>query len=403
MRHWQQKLLWFLAGVIFALVLCEAGLRLAGVEYPHFYKFDPVVGAELRPGIKGYWLKEGGGYVSINSDGLRDREHAVKKPPHTLRIAVLGDSFTEAMQVNREEDFCSIMEKKLQGCPNLRGRKIEVINFGESGFGTTQELLTLEHRVWKYEPGIILLAFCTGNDMADNSPVLNQGTAVPFYVFKDGKLVLDDSRVRQAEKVWSYYENHRNWLGRFYIWRNDNLRTLQVMDHAWQIVRDWWPSKDSGGMLGAVRQSAVGGSGIFTDIYREPPDEAWKEAWKITEAVLLKMRDEVAQKPARFFVVVLTNDIQVHPDAAVRNKLAACPGVDDVFYPDHRLEKFCQGHNIPVLLLGPPFQEYASQHQVFLHGFRTMFRNDLGSGHWNKNGHRLAGQIIAKWLCPQLQ
>jgi hypothetical protein len=141
---------------------------------------------------------------------------------------------------------------------------------------------------------------------------------------------------------------------------------------------------------------------MYIDVYWAPKDEVWKEAWKVTEADLLKMRDEIAQKHAQFYVVVLSNDIQVNPDVSVRQKLATYPGVEDIFYPDHRVEKFCQSHGIPVLLLGPPFQEYASQHQVFLHGFRTLFRNDLGSGHWNKNGHRLAGQLLAKWLCSQL-
>jgi hypothetical protein len=401
MSHWLAKILLVPIGLIVALVLCEVGLRLAGIGYPHFFKFDPYVGTGLRPGIKGYWLKEGGGYVSINSDGLRDREHAIKKPPNTVRIAVLGDSYTEALQVNQEEDFCSIMEKKLQSCKNLRGRDIEVINFGQSGFGTTQELLTLEHRVWKYAPDIILLAFCTGNDMADNSPILNQRTSVPFFVFQDGTLVLDDSRIKRAEKVWSFYETHRNWLGRFYIWRNDTFRILQLMDYSWQTFQDWWSPKDSGGMLGSVRQGAVE-PGIFTDIYREPTDADWNEAWKVTEAILLKMRDEIAKKSAQFYVVVLSNDVQVNPDVTVWQKQAAYPGVEDIFYPDHRVEKFCRSHGIPVLLLGPPFQEYASQHQVFLHGFKTMLRNDLGSGHWNQNGHRLAGQLIAQWLCPRL-
>ena len=106
MRQWLEKILLVLAGVIFAFVLCEVGLRLLGIEYPHFYEFDPVIGTRLRPGMKGYWLKEGGGYVSINSDGL-PRPGACRQEAARilLRIAVLGDSFTEAMQVNQEEDF----------------------------------------------------------------------------------------------------------------------------------------------------------------------------------------------------------------------------------------------------------------------------------------------------------
>lgn len=150
------------------------GLGLLRIEYPRFHEFDPQVGAKLRPGVRGHWLEEGGGYVSINSEGFRDKEHAHKKPPNTLRIAVLGDCYAEAMQVNMEETFWAVMERNLQGCKDLQGRQVEVINFGISGYGTTQELLALRKWVWKYSPDVILLAFVTGNDIADNSPVLMQ-------------------------------------------------------------------------------------------------------------------------------------------------------------------------------------------------------------------------------------
>ena len=65
--------------------------------------------------------------------------------------------------------------------------------------------------------------------------------------------------------------------------------------------------------LAVVKRSArkisqgVAGGEMFTAIYHEPTDEDWKEAWKITEAVLLKMRDEVAQKGGQFYVVVVSN------------------------------------------------------------------------------------------------
>jgi hypothetical protein len=393
--QWLQKLLLVVAGVVFALVLCETGLGLLGIEYPHFYDFDPLIGTRLRPGIKGYWLKEGGGYVSINSDGLRDREHAIVKPPNTLRIAVLGDSFAEAMQVNQEETFFRIMEKELQRCSNPGGRNIEVINFGVSGFGTTQELLTLRSKVWKYSPDIVLLAFTSGNDVSDNSPILNKGDTYSFLILQDGNFRLDDNRLKRRENIQISYEQHRNWLGhlidKIYTWRNDSCRIMQLVDHVQEVRQEAQLSKASQDN----RQGRVG-AGMFTKIYHEPRDEEWREAWKITEDLLLAMRDEVAQGGAQFDVVLVSNDIQVHPEPSVRRE------IEDVFYPDHRVEKFCKSHGIPVLLLAPYFQEYATQHQVFLHGFRTLFRNTLGHGHWNQKGHKLAGETIAKWLCSQI-
>jgi hypothetical protein len=113
------------------------------------------------------------------------------------------------------------------------------------------------------------------------------------------------------------------------------------------------------------------------------------------------MKAEVTQRGARFFVVVLTNNHQVHPQVLLHKPFADSWEVYDLLYPDRRLQRFCQSHNIPVLLLAPLFQEYAAVHQVYLHGFQHPFWSTLGFGHWNASGHSLAGQSIADWLCLQ--
>ena len=393
MKHKITKVLIVLTSLIVALILCEAGLRLLGIEYPYFYDYDPVLGSKLRPGIKGYFLKEGGGYVSINAAGLRDREHSLDHPPNTLRIAVLGDSFAEAMQVNQEEAFWAIMEKDLQGCPNLEGRRVEAINFGQAGFGTAQELLALRHRVWKYSPDVVLLTFFTGNDIADNTPVMMQFDYNPYFTLKDGQLVLNDQRTRER---WEKEQKKKSWGGEFKRWREDHFRIFQVLRQFQTVFKGWWSQVRKTGV--AVPAQSGPEAGLSDSIYREPASAVLQEAWEVTEALLLRMRDEVAAKGARFFVVVLTTGTQVHPDPQVRAESAQWLGVKDLFYPDRRLEKLCQREGIPILLLAPAFQEYAAAHQVFLHGFK----DNLGGGHWNQRGHALAGKMMAQWLCRQL-
>jgi hypothetical protein len=389
LKPWQMKILLALVGIIIGLVVVEMGLRIMGIEYPLFYDYDPHLGNKLRAGAQGYYTDEGNGYVSINSDGLRDREHPIPHPANTLRIAVLGDSYAEAMQVNVDEAFWAVMAKDLQGCANLQGRKIEVINFGQSGFGTTQELVDLRYKVWKYSPDVVLLAFTTGNDISDNSKVLKQIDYHPYHVYHGDTLVLED---QQTRATWEAKQHS--------LWREMdldallNFRIFQVINHAKDVFWKWR-------LLQKTASASVKGqeSGLSDSIYREPTTEVWKEAWRVTEGVLLQMRDEVAEKKAQFFVFTVTNGIQVDPNAAQRIAYAKWLGVSDLFYSEHRLQRFCQGHHIPILVLGPSFQEYATQHQVFLHGFEKT----LGTGHWNKAGHRLAGQLLAKWLCPQLK
>src|SRR3954468_12868610 len=104
------------ASLVIALALGEAALRVAGFAYPNFWQPDPLTGSKLRPGMEGWQKDEGKAYVKISSQGLRDREHAVAKPAGAYRIAVLGDSYAEAMQVAQEKAFWWLLPERLQAC-----------------------------------------------------------------------------------------------------------------------------------------------------------------------------------------------------------------------------------------------------------------------------------------------
>src|SRR5258705_2765364 len=133
------KLLLVVIGFLLGGMVAEIALRVVGYSYPEFYQLDLTRGYTLRPNAQGWYRKEGEAYVSINGDGLRDQEHSLVKPQATFRIAVLGDSYPEALSVRMEEAFWSVMERKLQECAPAP-RKIEVLNFAVSGYGTAQEL-----------------------------------------------------------------------------------------------------------------------------------------------------------------------------------------------------------------------------------------------------------------------
>src|SRR5882762_5002238 len=163
-RNLKKKLLLVMFGLLFGLFMSEIFLRVIGYSYPLFYTTDSDRGFALQPGVEGHYQREGESYVRINSDGLRDREHAKAKPAGTVRIAVLGDSFSEAMHVPMEQTFWSRLERKLQEGNAFPGKKVEVINFGVSGYGTAQELMTLRQKVWDYSPDIVMLTFTTYND-----------------------------------------------------------------------------------------------------------------------------------------------------------------------------------------------------------------------------------------------
>ena len=189
----KKKFLYSSIFLILTLLLLELILRIYEIEYPLFQKHDSVRGFSLVPNASGKWNIEGSANVKINSDGLRDFEHNLKKTKNSFRIAIIGDSFAEARSVNVSDTFWFKLNENLKSCKNNKFNKTEVINFGVSGYSTTQEYLTIKNNVWKYDPDLILLNFYIGNDIEDNSKILSNKKYIPFFNLVNGNLKLDNS------------------------------------------------------------------------------------------------------------------------------------------------------------------------------------------------------------------
>jgi hypothetical protein len=379
LRKFSRWLVWIVLG----LLLVEVGLRLAHVGYPTggkelFFTWDPHTGIAPRPGAQGWWhTSEYDVPVHINSQGLRDREHALQKPPNTFRIAVLGDSFTEALQVPMEKDDSSVLERELAGCPSLHGQTVEVMNFGVNSFTTAQQLLRLREKVWQYSPDLVQLNFDTGNNVYKNSRALQQDPYRPYFIEKDGKLVLDDS-FSNASGV------RARWLfNEFSSWSIQHSHLLQVIAAGSNYLRE-----------GNIEGLTSTGMGLEPALYRAPDSPAWQDAWHVTEDLIVQIHDEVVAKGAKFLLVTLSSSIQADPNPALRQAFIDRARATDLFYPDHRLEQFATSHGIPVLTLAPYLQKYAQEHNVYLHGSRAEHQGLL-----NELGHQLAGQQMAQKIC----
>src|SRR6266446_3479971 len=78
------KFLLILFGFLLGGIIAEIALRVAGYSYPEFYSLDQSRGYALRANAEGWYRKEGEAYIRINSNGLRDQEHSLTKPPDTI-------------------------------------------------------------------------------------------------------------------------------------------------------------------------------------------------------------------------------------------------------------------------------------------------------------------------------
>lgn len=379
------------AAAVLALSVVEAGLRIADTRSEMATAFrmdDERRGWALRPGFAGWVTAENKVWVQINSDGLRDRERRREKPAGTIRVAVLGDSYIQAVNVPIEKAFTSFLETRLASCAQPLGRQAEVINFGVSGYGTAQELLTYRHHAAAYHPDIVVLAMYLGNDIFNNSRELNEsdGHAVPYFVLRDGKLVADTREVEDTTAATL------PWYHRVRMSVTERFITAKLVYNGYALLRAPFVP------LQVVEVAPPSASEASDLVYQPEPGQAADEAWRVTEALVRELADEVAANGSELWVVTLSTAEQVHPDLSVRRAFAQLVGVDSLFYPDHRIRDFAQAHGIPVVSLAEPLADYAATNHVFLNGgYNAEFPG--GTGHWNETAHRLAAGLVGERLC----
>ncbi len=389
MKNWQRNIFVVLLSLVLAVILIEVILRFIGFSYPNFYCYNIHTASSLRPGAKGWYKNEGEAFVRINKHGMRDdREVALQKPPNTYRIAVLGDSYAEAVQVDVSKTFWRLLESLLQECNFAQGKTIEVLNFGVSGFSTGQELLTLREHARLFAPDLVICAFLSGNDVRDNSKETGGKYPRPFFELHNGHLVLDN-----GFKDHPVFKLKSSWAWRMLQALSNYSRLFHLVNKVKNIIE---------APLTAPAGSHVGQKGreigLDDAMYLSTPPPVWERAWNLTEALVKEIQIEAKQMGAGFLLVTLSNGIQVTPDAQQRQAYAARLGEPDLFYPERRMADLARREGMDAVFLAQPFSEYALKHKVYLHGFPNTV---MGDGHWNEQGHALAAQIIGDHLCKK--
>jgi lysophospholipase L1-like esterase len=168
-----------IASLLFSLAIAEILVAVSGVapevgmiSVGRFrYSPNPAIGYEPVPNFE----YEGSDLMfyefrgKTNSLGFRDREHSPAKPDGVYRIAVLGDSVTMGLQIqNREDLFPEVLQRELE----TAGHRIEVLNFGVSGYNTQQEVAIFLEKGLEYRPDLVLVQYSLNDTGAMNGGII---------------------------------------------------------------------------------------------------------------------------------------------------------------------------------------------------------------------------------------
>jgi len=345
------------------LLIAEAISRLLPWQpEPPIKIYDEKIGFRLRPGLRGTWTIENPGHFIFNTYGFRDVEWMLKKGKKH-RVAILGDSFVEALQINLEQSFPKLIEDNL--------KNVEVMNFAISGQGQVEELLTYRYCVRPFKPDLVVLCFFPGNDPLDNWRRHKPSSRFPVYAkaFSNGVDLIPVPGIKKFEP-----------LRRIIDWTHYHFSLMQRI----QDVRRSFLRYQKGRLTEAgLWEGAFGNPGGVV------PD--FDEIWDLTENLLLQLyRDVTADTgySSRLLMVCLTEGVQVHRsqrDAFVKQYPSLDPD-----YSEKRIQAFCKFNGIPFLALSPDMIRYNQSTGNLLHGF-----DGRGQGHFNINGHKVAADSIS--------
>jgi len=349
--------------LVVAVAILEGVFRISGVGGQEFLTPSTTLGTTHLPGKNIIWRMEGFSADNLNSIGYRDIEHTVAKPAGVKRIAVLGDSHSEGLQVPLQDVYARRLEMQLN---EGASHNFEVINFACSGYSTAQEYVQYTHEVEQYKPDVTVVLMHWGNTSANIVDPKKRNKAQPrpyFYIDGEGKLQQDNSVID-----WYYApgaENNAwakaiNWLqlnSRIYgvltqtdMALNNNERVYFKWRGNFQRVLAFLQGKDP--------KAEVPG-----------PSYGEQDPTKVTDALVVALSDKCAKTGSKLVVMLLPD-----PTGTASQQLAG------------ELTALGKEHGFGLLDLSEAFKKHPQQKDLFLRV------------HLSSLGHKFVADTLQEYL-----
>lgn len=388
MKRFAQNIAVLAVAGLVGLVIVEGALRLLPGKYSQWYDFvsehrttvkhrglgDGLSSLEPGQGLRNQRPCSDIAPIAVNEDGFRDGPWAKEKDG--LRIAVLGDSFTEGLQVGDGEHLSALLERMLGA---------DVLNASVSGYSTVTQLEAYRRLVRPYRPDLTLVFFYVGNDVTGNACALDPARTLCGRVvgerveYRRGMDVPSPQAAAEPAEPWEAW------------------RTVKAFGR--QNFATYLALHDLKVMAQGVFNAATGRVPERWQLYRAEPPPVWTQAWRITEDAIRRLKTEVEADGGRLALVGINEFFAVHPDW--RRELtfgagSAAPEDMDPARPLHRLAEIAAGLDLTYLDLLDVFVAYRDRHALAYPYF--SFSCD---GHWNPLGHFVVANATARFLAER--
>jgi len=216
-------LLSFAVGFALTILFLEVFLKVTEIKLP-FKTLDTTIGKTYRADVPIHENKEGFYMGQTNAYGFVGKT-TLKKKPNVFRIAVFGDSFTEAFQLSEKYNFTKILEQKLKSKSAI---EVEVLNFGMSNAVLSEMYIRKEKLAKQFDIDLFVYFFDSYDFVALPQGVINSVSLVD----KNGSIQIEKSTAtgyHYYKKMQPLIDNSSYinlFLDGFILYRNNQLKPI---------------------------------------------------------------------------------------------------------------------------------------------------------------------------------
>lgn len=354
----------FSVGLTYVFVDVAAGWMLIKPLSPPLVP-DPYRHHRLVPNSYAQFTQRDFSYVQrVNALGLRGAERSREKPAGTLRVLMLGDSFTMGKGVEDDQTFSVLIERALG--PRLAacgGPRLEVLNGGVDSYAPILSLIELKRDLAPLAPDVVVLNLDV-SDLVQESAYRKIARYTP-----EGELI---GVPQLAPGKASLTDRARNWIERhLYLTRLVFYYANRSFGYSDLSIRD------------VVTQAnfEVAAHTLASDtVDREPQ-------WQAVFESIGQVRDTAAAIPATFLLTAYPWGHQVNDREWMPGRETFMPkGAVASDRSIERIRALSAERGIDFLDLFPRFRAYRGEAPLY-------FQYD---NHLTARGHELMAEGIGK-------
>lgn len=174
----------FLASFLVVLIMCDLFIWSAGITTLSSTEFYEDIGRGRRKNMEYIYFNEGIGMGHYNAFRYAGEAYSPERTPNTFRVALLGDSYVESIQVFERHYFGKVAEQELEKKkPCL---DYEVLNFGRSGSDIGDDYAYQELFTNHFQPDLTVYLVST-----DDLKLKYYDPLRPKTVLEKGQLVIN--------------------------------------------------------------------------------------------------------------------------------------------------------------------------------------------------------------------